>query len=94
MAYNPQQYRPIEPYGGKYVIDQTGNVFRASAEGRLSRLSQSGNPRRVRLYWQGHESRPYVHTLLLETWGREGVYLAEVCGAEKAREIQMEIANG
>lgn len=62
------EIRELPGYGGKYWLDERGRVWRRDGAGELFKCAQHGSPRRVRLYRNGKEERPYVYKLFEQVW--------------------------
>lgn len=63
--------KPVPGYGEKYWCTAQGRMFRRTRDGSLAECSTSCFPPRVRMYYNGKESRYYVMHIVLETWGIE-----------------------
>lgn len=60
--------KEVPGYGGKYLISLEGDVHRRESDGTLSEVSTSGSPQRVRFYFNGEVTRPYVYRVFQEVW--------------------------
>lgn len=69
MLTETENLKPLTQYGEKYWVSRDGEVFRMRRDGVLFPISTCGAPPRVRLYYNGKETRPYVKYVILQTWG-------------------------